>query len=106
MSNFEAVGRQLQDRLTQLMRRVGTIEGDLRAPHDRDWPDRANELQNDEVLESLDEMSRKEVEEIRGALKRIEDGHYGVCVTCGQSIGAPRLTAVPTAVTCVRCAVR
>ena len=29
MSNVEAVGRQLQDRLTQLVRRVGTIEGDL-----------------------------------------------------------------------------
>jgi RNA polymerase-binding transcription factor DksA len=61
-------------------------------------------LQNDEVLEGLDEMTLKEAQQIRGALKRIADGHYGTCAACGRPISAPRLTAVPTAVTCVRCA--
>ena len=104
MSNYDAVERQLRERLAHLLRRVETIEGDLRSAHDRDWPERANELQNDEVLEGLDEMSLREVRQIRGALKRIEEGHYGICAACGQSIGAARLTAVPTAVTCVHCA--
>lgn len=104
MSNDDAVERQLQERLAELLRRVGTIEGDLRSAHDRDWPERANELQNDEVLEGLDEMSLREIRQIRGALKRIESGHYGVCSTCGQSISAARLMAVPTAATCVHCA--
>ncbi len=106
MSNYDAVGRQLQERLAQLVRRVAKIEGDLRSAHDRDWPERASELQNDEVLEGLDEMSLTEVRQIRGALKRIEGGHYGVCAACGQSIGAARLTAVPTAVTCAKCALQ
>ena len=106
MLNYDAVGRQLEGRLAELLQRVGRIEGDLRSAHDRDWPERANELQNDEVLEGLDEMSLREVRQIRDALKRIEDGHYGVCTACGQSIGAARLTAVPTAVTCVQCAVQ
>jgi len=103
MSNYEAVAKQLQDRLAQLLRRIGTIEGDLRSVHDRDWQERASELQNDEVLEGLDEMGLREVRQIRGALKRIESGHYGVCAACGQPIGAARLTAVPTAVTCLQC---
>ena len=106
MPNYDAVGRQLQDRLAQLQRRIGAIEGDLRSAHDRDWPERANELQNDEVLEGLDEMGLREVRQIRGALKRIEDGHYGVCAACGQPIGAARLAAVPTAVTCLQCALQ
>ena len=101
MSNYDAVGRQLQERLAALLQRVGRIESDLRSPHDRDWQERATELQNDEVLEGLDEMSLREVQHIRDALKRIESGHYGVCARCGQSIGAARLTAVPTAVICV-----
>jgi RNA polymerase-binding transcription factor DksA len=50
-------------------------------------------------------MSLTEVRHIRDALKRIESGHYGICAQCGQSIGAARLTAVPTAVICVQCAV-
>jgi RNA polymerase-binding transcription factor DksA len=103
MADYDAVGRQLHDRLTQLQRRIGAIEGDLRSAHDRDWPERANELQNDEVLEGLDEMSLREVRQIRGALKRIEEGRYGLCAACGQRIGSARLAAVPTAVTCLQC---
>ena len=103
MSNDDAVGRQLHQRLAQLLQRVGRIEGDLRSAHDRDWPERANEVQNDEVLEGLDEMSLREVRQIRSALKRIKDGRYGICTACGESISAARLTAVPTAVTCVHC---
>jgi RNA polymerase-binding transcription factor DksA len=105
MSNDNAVKMQLQQRLADLLPRVGRIEGDLRSAHDRDWPERANELQNDEVLEGLDEMALGEVRRIREALERIDGGNYGVCARCGQPIGAARLTAVPTAVTCVRCAV-
>ena len=97
------VTKHLEARLAQLLRRVRTIEGDLRSPHDRDWPERANELQNDDVLEHLDEISLREVQNIREALRRIEDGRYGVCDVCGQSVGAVRLAAVPTALTCVRC---
>lgn len=106
MANYDAVGRQLQDRLAQLQRRIGAIEGDLRSAHDRDWPERANELQNDDVLEGLDEMGLSEVRQIRGALKRIEDGQYGVCAACGRQIGAARLAAVPTALTCLHCTVQ
>ena len=106
MANLNTAGKQLQERLAELLQRVGRIEGDLRLSHDRDWAERAIELQNDEVLEGLDEMSLREVGQIRAALKRIEEGHYGVCAACGQSISAARLTAVPTAVTCAQCALQ
>ena len=96
---------QLEQRLAELLPRVGRIEGDLRSAHDRDWPERANEVQNDEVLTGLDEMTLGEVRQIRAALERIDRGHYGVCAQCGQPIGAARLAAVPTAVTCVGCTV-
>jgi DnaK suppressor protein len=104
MSNNHAMEGPLRQRLAQLLERVKRIEDGLRSPHDRDWPERAIELENDDVLESLDESSLREVRQIRGALKRIEDGRYGVCATCGRAISAARLAAVPTAVTCVPCA--
>jgi len=106
MSNHSALGTELQGRLDRLLRRVGRIEGDLRSPHDRDWQERATELENDEVLEGLDEMSLAEARQIREALRRMKNGSYGVCSRCGESISAERLAAVPTADTCVDCAPR
>lgn len=104
MSKHSAVRAQLQDRLDRLLRRVGKIEGDLRSTHDRDWQERASELENDEVLEGLDDLGRAEVHQLRDALRRIDSGSYGTCSNCGQPIGAERLAAVPSAVTCIGCA--
>jgi RNA polymerase-binding transcription factor len=106
MSKHNAVGVQLQERLDRLVRRVGTIEGDLRSAGDRDWQERASEVENDDVLEGLDDITRAEIRQIREALSRIESGSYGTCSDCGQPIGAARLTAIPTAVTCVACTTR
>jgi RNA polymerase-binding transcription factor DksA len=94
----------LEERLARLLRRVAHISGDLRQTHDRDWQERATELENDEVLEGLDEITRREVTETRAALGRIADGSYGTCAACGRPIDAGRLAAIPTAMTCVRCA--
>ena len=40
------------------------------------------------------------------AVERLADGGYGVCARCGGPIGAERLSALPTAMTCVACAGR
>ena len=48
--------------------------------------------------------ARDQVAAVDAALRRLADGRYGVCDRCGQPIGAERLAARPSAVTCVRCA--
>ena len=103
MPEYHALRKQLEDRLTRLLHRVGTIEGDLRQTRDPDWTERATALENDEVLEGLDEMTLREIEQIRTALKRIESGSYGTCSACGRPIGTERLVAVPSAITCLAC---
>ena len=95
MPTQDAVREQLEHRLADLTRRVVKIEGDLKQPHEPDWQERATQLENDEVLEELDQ--------IRVALSRMESGSYGICSTCGRPIGAKRLAAVPSALTCVGC---
>lgn len=42
---------------------------------------------------------------VQRALKRIEDGSYGICVSCGRSILHERLEVIPHAETCVTCSV-
>ena len=48
-------------------------------------------------------MTLEEIRQIRVALSRMESGSYGICSTCGRPIGAKRLAAVPSALTCVGC---
>ncbi len=44
------------------------------------------------------------LEEVEAALRRVEDGSYGVCGGCRNAIPARRLQAVPWARYCVSCA--
>jgi DnaK suppressor protein len=104
MPQHDTLQRRLQERLAELLQRIGKIEGDLRSMPDPDSEERASERENDEVLEGLDEASLAEVQQIRKALNRIKDGSYGTCSVCGQPISAARLAVVPSADTCVVCA--
>ena len=51
---------------------------------------------------------RRQVERgrIAAALRRIDDGEYGYCLSCGELIPEPRLTIDPAAAQCVGCATR
>src|SRR5438552_16665161 len=53
---------------------------------------------------ALLEAAREQVAAADAALRRLDEGRYGVCGRCGQPIGAKRLAARPAAAICVRCA--
>lgn len=44
------------------------------------------------------------IRDIDAALAKIADGTYGVCETCGDSIGETRLEALPATIRCIACA--
>ena len=47
-----------------------------------------------------------ELQRIASALRRIEEGNYGNCVSCGEAIDARRLEFDPAATQCIACAAR
>ncbi len=51
----------------------------------------------------LSAQARATVVEIDRALQKIEDGAYGVCEQCGETIPDARLEALPYAALCVNC---
>ena len=57
-----------------------------------------------ELTLSLLGSERNALDQIDGALKRIDDGSYGQCETCGGKIPKSRLEAIPYAAQCVPCA--
>ncbi len=57
-----------------------------------------------ELTLSLLGSEKDALDQIDRALKRIEDGNYGLCEKCGVKIPASRLAAIPYTAQCVRCA--
>ena len=52
---------------------------------------------------TLEENEGRLLQAIDAALKRMDDGTYGICVNCGKPIPEERLAAVPYAVLCLQC---
>ena len=103
-SKYADLAEKLQVRLDGLLQRAEEIEGDLRHPLDADSSEQAVDLADDESLEGVDDVLRAEVQQIRLALLRIENGTYGACAVCGKEIKRERLEARPIATRCIDCA--
>jgi RNA polymerase-binding transcription factor DksA len=95
---------QLESRLQELTRRLGTIDAELDSHHDPDWSELAVQREGDEVLEATGSAGQAEIRQIHAALGRVEAGDYGVCVRCGEEIAEARLDLLPWTPVCRRCA--
>lgn len=95
---------RITKRLEQLDTRLHVLEEQLDKPKSKDWEDQAIEAEGDEMYESLGLQGQTEIKLLLAALKRIEDGSYGICAKCGGDIIDARLEAVPYAVLCRTCA--
>jgi RNA polymerase-binding protein DksA len=56
-----------------------------------------------EIDYTLGENSEQMLADIDAALRRIDDGTYGICVNCGEQIPVQRLEAYPAASLCIDC---
>jgi DnaK suppressor protein len=54
------------------------------------------------VLALIDRL-RSQLRDVERALRKIEDGSYGLCERCGQPISPERLEALPYSTLCVTC---
>jgi len=64
---------------------------------------RIEALQNQGFTDSLKERERTQFEEVMQALGRLDDGTYGVCLTCRAPIEYDRLLVFPEARCCAAC---
>lgn len=65
--------------------------------------DMATDLYDREFLLGLAEGERKRLQDFGDAMKRIDEGIYGVCDMCGDRISKERLKAMPQAQYCIKC---
>lgn len=66
---------------------------------------RMDAMQQQAMAKATRQNRAIEIQAIKNALLRLEEGEYGYCETCGEGIPAKRLELTPTAVRCVNCAI-
>ena len=69
--------------------------------HEADPNDKADEMEEYETNAAILKELEIRFNEVKDALKRIENGKYGVCSVCGKAIESARLEANPAAATCI-----
>lgn len=112
-TNIENLKSKLQEELKNLeheMNFVGRENPDLKG----DWEVESTDLDTDsadesEVADKIEELEKnvavmdsleRRYKEVKSALKKIDDGNYGICEVCSKKIEADRLEANPAACTC------
>ncbi len=65
---------------------------------------RMDDLRAQAMSQESERRRKRELQQISGALQRIEAGEYGYCVHCGEAIALKRLEFDPATPLCIRCA--
>jgi len=104
----------LLERRTAIVGEIGSIRKNVRgstateaagdlSTHAYHMADQGTDAQEREKSFYFASKSGRFLYHIDEALRRIRDGSYGKCLTCGEDISSARLEAVPHARFCITC---
>jgi DnaK suppressor protein len=99
LQKFRQILEAKQAELSALMRRRDEIAIE-KSPDAIDEVTRAAEREL--AIRNLDRESNL-LRNVRAALRRLDDGTFGVCAHCEEDISPKRLAAVPWTPFCIRC---
>jgi len=91
----------MRDNLSITVQRKKTQ--DLPTPSVGDEADQATQSLEKEILFELNDNERNMLDQIEGALRKMEKGAFGLCESCRKPIAMPRLKALPFARYCIVC---
>ena len=98
--------------LNRVSRWVASLRGEMRP---QEWEGGGDNTPLSEAADAAQVVEERETEtqlldwlvgrsvELRDALRRIDEGHYGVCEVCEEFIHPERLLALPEAPLCLEC---
>ncbi|MDD2558690.1 MAG: RNA polymerase-binding protein DksA [Desulfuromonadaceae bacterium] len=95
----------LEEQLETLLRDAGKTVAEMTDEKENfpDPTDRAS-MESDRNFElRIRDRERRLIGKIREAIKRIEDGEFGICESCEEEISESRLRARPVATLCIDC---
>jgi DnaK suppressor protein len=99
LNNFKKILQQKKDELERIVRNRDAIAIEKSA-------DALDEVQHaserELAIRNLDRESNL-LRNVRSALRRIDEGTFGICLHCEEDISPKRLAAVPWAPFCIQC---
>lgn len=109
-TNLNILRSRLESERERLMVELGQLEASANPADERreGSPFGKREEEATETLELekrlvLEKRIREQLADVEHALNKFEEGTYGLCDDCGQSIDPARLEALPLASLCMNC---
>jgi len=102
-SRLEAEKKRLNEELSQLTSSVKPVEERREGSPFGKREEEATETLELEKRLALENRIRGLLDEVERALKKLDEGTYGLCDMCGQLIDPARLEALPQANLCLSC---
>ena len=103
---LDELRRDLQE-MKELLEKVLEHSAAGAAPVELDKPigrlSRMDEMQQQEMVKASRRSQEVRLAQVRAALQRFNDGEYGECPACGDTIAFRRLKAKPESRFCVPC---
>ncbi len=107
---FNLLRSRLENERKRLMEELEQLKSTVRPADERregsPFGKREEEATESFELEkrlTLEKRIREQLAEVEHALRKFEDGTYGLCDNCGQTIDPARLEALPQANLCLSC---
>lgn len=101
----QVLDRMLRDRQTEIRNRLRSLR-DLMPARETEVRD-AEEISMEDFVRDMDValivMESETLRRIDEALARLEEGSYGICASCEETIAEARLQALPFATLCRDC---
>jgi len=112
-ATFNLLRARLESELKRLTEEMEQLKSSMRPADERregspfgKREEEATESYELELRLTLEKSIREQLAAVEHALKKFEDGTYGLCDNCGKPIPPERLEALPQATLCLDCKAR
>ena len=112
-TNLKLLRSHLKSEQKRLIDELEQLEANARPMDERreGSPFGKREEEATEALElekrlAMEKRTRDQLADVEHALKKFEEGTYGLCDSCGNPIDPERLEALPQATLCMECKVK
>lgn len=100
---WSAIRRMLLDKRAEVLTAMKKIQDQDLGAEVGDEADQAGQSLEKELQFELSDNERSQLDQIEGALRKMDKGTFGICEQCRRPIAKARIKALPFARYCIDC---
>ncbi len=104
MTQMSSERERLEQELEETLAKIGQLNKKLEDKADYGIGKGGSTIYEWEFNLAMRQSLEAKAKSVRAALRKMQDGNYGICEVCGQEIDAERLAVLPHATLCIKCA--